>query len=151
VKTALLDTNILLFIIRSSLAGQKLSEHFSSPLLQYISVVNFGEIKSLAFQLNWGKHKIERMYHFLSQTVIIDINYPKVIDAYAEIDAYSKNKLAIKGRFLGKSVTMGKNDLWIAATASVFDLPLLTTDSDFSHLDEKFLKIERMSVTMFRE
>lgn len=29
---------------------------------------------------------------------------------------------------------MGKNDLWIAATALYLDLPLHTTDNDFDHL-----------------
>ncbi len=29
---------------------------------------------------------------------------------------------------------MGKNDLWIAATAKVSGLTLLTTDADFDHL-----------------
>ena len=37
---------------------------------------------------------------------------------------------------------MGKNDLWIAATASHYKLTLLTTDRDFQHLDAAFLKLE---------
>ena len=36
---------------------------------------------------------------------------------------------------------MGKNDLWIAATASVLDLTLLTTDKDFDHLKDVFLDL----------
>ncbi len=35
---------------------------------------------------------------------------------------------------------MGKNDVWIAATASVVEAVLLTTDADFDHLDPRFLK-----------
>ena len=34
---------------------------------------------------------------------------------------------------------MGKNDLWIAAVASVTRFRLLTTDADFDHLDPLFL------------
>jgi len=34
---------------------------------------------------------------------------------------------------------MGKNDLWIAATAHVTGATLLTTDKDFDHLDPQFL------------
>ena len=37
---------------------------------------------------------------------------------------------------------MEKNDLWIAATASVLDASLLTTDSDFEHLHDEFLVVE---------
>ncbi|MEM1326730.1 MAG: PIN domain-containing protein [Bacteroidota bacterium] len=36
---------------------------------------------------------------------------------------------------------MGKNDLWIAATASHYDLKLLTTDKDFLHLEDKFIDL----------
>ncbi len=37
--------------------------------------------------------------------------------------------------------TMGKNDLWIAATAFVYDAALITTDNDFDHLHSVFLTI----------
>ena len=36
---------------------------------------------------------------------------------------------------------MGKNDLWIAATASVYDLELLTMDKDFIHLERRYLRL----------
>ena len=39
---------------------------------------------------------------------------------------------------------MGKNDLWIAATASVLDLELLTTDSDFDHLSGRYIKLRKV-------
>ncbi len=48
-----------------------------------------------------------------------------------------------KATFSAKN--MGKNDLWIAATASVLSATLLTTDNDFSHLQDYFLQIERIN------
>lgn len=39
---------------------------------------------------------------------------------------------------------MGKNDLWIAATASVLGTKLLTTDEDYTHLDGVFLSVEKV-------
>lgn len=36
---------------------------------------------------------------------------------------------------------MGKNDIWIAATALQTKLPLLTTDKDFRFLDESLLQV----------
>ena len=36
---------------------------------------------------------------------------------------------------------MGKNDLWIAATVSVTNATLVTTDKDFNHLDKTYLKL----------
>ncbi|MCB0855324.1 MAG: PIN domain-containing protein, partial [Bacteroidetes bacterium] len=36
---------------------------------------------------------------------------------------------------------MGKNDLWIAASAHALKLRLVTTDKDFSHLKEDFIEL----------
>jgi predicted nucleic acid-binding protein len=36
---------------------------------------------------------------------------------------------------------MGKNDLWIAATSSVLNATLLTTDGDFDHLNGAYLTV----------
>jgi tRNA(fMet)-specific endonuclease VapC len=40
---------------------------------------------------------------------------------------------------------MGKNDLWIAASAHVLQATLMTTDKDFTHLDPQFLQINFIS------
>jgi tRNA(fMet)-specific endonuclease VapC len=42
---------------------------------------------------------------------------------------------------------MGKNDLWIAATASLLNLKLVTTDGDFDHLDSSFLSLHKVLPT----
>jgi predicted nucleic acid-binding protein len=39
---------------------------------------------------------------------------------------------------------MGKNDLWIAATAYSLDIPLLTTDIDFDHLNKTFINVMKI-------
>ena len=38
---------------------------------------------------------------------------------------------------------MGKNDLWIAATAYAMNAQLLTTDGDFDHLDNSFFIVKK--------
>jgi tRNA(fMet)-specific endonuclease VapC len=45
---------------------------------------------------------------------------------------------------------MGKNDLWIAATASVYDMELITTDKDFNHLASKYLKLQRIDLVEYK-
>lgn len=42
--------------------------------------------------------------------------------------------------------SMGKNDLWIAATASILSAKLLTTDNDFDHLDGVYLDLAKIKV-----
>lgn len=41
---------------------------------------------------------------------------------------------------------MGKNDIWIAATASVLGAVLLTTDNDFDHLQDEFLQVDKIEI-----
>jgi predicted nucleic acid-binding protein len=41
---------------------------------------------------------------------------------------------------------MGKNDLYIAATSSVYDLVLITTDNDFNHLSPEYIKLENVNI-----
>lgn len=55
---------------------------------------------------------------------IVPIPYKGILAAYVEIDDYSRRR----GR------VMGKNDVWIAATAKVEQATILTTDRDFDHL-----------------
>ena len=45
---------------------------------------------------------------------------------------------------------MGKNDLWIAATASAFNLKLATTDKDFQHLEQVFVDLVYVNYEKYR-
>jgi predicted nucleic acid-binding protein len=44
---------------------------------------------------------------------------------------------------------MGKNDLWIAATASVYDLEFLTMDKDFIHLEGRYLRLKMVDLAEY--
>lgn len=94
----------------------------------------------------WGKKKIDRIFKFLEDFVVTDINSEAVIKAYGEIDAYSQGKLAHKP--LGNSSrNMGKNDLWIAATGHVTDAKLITSDQDFVHLRGAYIDLAFVDIT----
>jgi tRNA(fMet)-specific endonuclease VapC len=136
-----LNTNILLIYLRDNEQARniekdlKLLEKGNNLLL---SVVSVGEIKSIAIQNKWGKRKIENLISILQDFLITDINTQEIIERYSEINAYSQGKLnEIPVSFSARN--MGKNDLWIAATASVYDIQLITTDKDFDHLEGKYL------------
>lgn len=109
-----------------------------------ISVVTKGELLSLGMQKNWGTKKLSQLNALLRKIVIIDIheNDQALMDAYAKIDAYSQGRL--QELPLGTSSrNMGKNDLWIAATAHVAKATLVTTDTDFDHLRDHFLDLKK--------
>ena len=78
----------------------------------------------------------------LRRIPVVDINTDRIIQRYAEVDAYSQGKDRSKPLPSGMSSrNMGKNDIWIAATASVLNATLVTTDTDFDHLNGVFLNV----------
>ena len=139
----LLDTNIVVHLIRESSLSKELRTDyvlFKAPQRLFVSVVVEGELESLALQNQWGSVKMKELNNYLESLITVDIRINSIIKRYAEIDAYSQGKL--KNRPLNDSArNMGKNDLWIAATASVLNIPLMTTDNDFAHLDKVFLSL----------
>ncbi len=143
-----LDTNIIILYIRDALTKQYIEttyQPFSLPNIPIISVVTLGEIESFARQNNWGQRKLSKLNDFLNELIVTDINSKDVIQRYAEIDTFSQGRMSTKP--LGMSArNMGKNDLWIAATASVTGATLLTTDADFSHLDAHFLELAKIDL-----
>lgn len=96
----------------------------------------------------YGEKRIARLRTFIDALTKFGIDFEEVIHAYAQIDAYSQKKLDPSVPFTARN--MGKNDLWIAATASAFDLVLLTTDQDFAHLAGTYLQLEYVSLEAYR-
>lgn len=94
-------------------------------------------------QRNWGEKRIGEFIESLKRFLIIPVNSYDLFMAYAQMDAFSQGKL--KNKPLPDNLSsrnMGKNDLWIAATAHILNAKLLTTDKDFQHLDTVFISLE---------
>jgi tRNA(fMet)-specific endonuclease VapC len=128
----LLDTNILVHLVRGDAVWARVRATYQ-PLLTgarpMISVVTAGELRSLALQFNWKTEKIDQMEFYLGYFKRVSIDDAEIIRAYSVIDAHTQR--------IGQP--LGKNDVWIAATASVTGSRLLTTDKDFDQLDSIFL------------
>jgi tRNA(fMet)-specific endonuclease VapC len=140
----LLDTNIVIHMVRGKRTYfEKTYDLFNPRNKLFISAVTIGEMRSFAFQRNWGRTKLNDMEMLLNDFFVIEINVQSILNRYAEIDAFSKSKLV--GRpLMTSSRTMGKNDIWIAATASVTNATLLTTDQDFDHLHNEFIQLQKV-------
>lgn len=144
-----IDTNILVHIVRNSTTWESIDmtfEPFNFPKNEtYVSFVSIAEILALSLKLDWKKTKITRLTEFLSKLEIISVSNDiddELIQNYALIDAYSQGKLTTLPLPTGISArNMGKNDIWIAATAHSIEATLLTTDKDFEHLDTIFCKV----------
>lgn len=128
----LLDTGIVIELMKQTALGRFVDRKFglgAGLSRNVISVVTVGEALVAAEMLKWGSERKEELWTLLNQIEWIDINDRMIFEAYALIDVHERRS----GRH------MKKNDLWIAATAHVTEMPLLTTDSDYDYLDPVFL------------
>jgi tRNA(fMet)-specific endonuclease VapC len=143
-----LDTNILIHAIRETPLFNNINKKyglFKAGNQTIISAVSVGELRSFALQNEWGSRRIKAVNTLLSilQTVPVTTN-PIFIEAYAEIDAFSQNKHPSL-KLNNTPRNMGKNDLWIAATATITKSTLISTDTDFSHLNDVFFYWEHIT------
>jgi tRNA(fMet)-specific endonuclease VapC len=143
-----LDTNILIHAIKETPLFNNINKKyglFKAGNQTIISAVSVGELRSFALQNEWGSRRIKAVNTLLSilQTVPVTTN-PIFIEAYAEIDAFSQNKHPSL-KLNNTPRNMGKNDLWIAATATITKSTLISTDTDFSHLNDVFFYWEHIT------
>ncbi|MFK8165180.1 MAG: type II toxin-antitoxin system VapC family toxin [Lewinella sp.] len=138
-----LDTNVLLFYVRDKNTRQFLDEQFgpfSEENESIISIVSVAEIYSLAAKNKWGEVKLKVVERLIDDLVIVEIRYKDLIDNYIDIDTFSNGSNPKRIR-KGSAIKMGKNDLWIAATAVVTGSKLITSDNDFDHLDGEYFEV----------
>lgn len=130
----LLDTDVLLHLVRGKEDGQRLDATYSlrsrdaRPL---ISIVSVGELLTFARRKTWGEAKLARLTELLSELVIVPIRDHAIADQYAQITAFCE----------GNGRTLSDNDRWIAATTAITNAVLLTTDRDFDVLDPTFIRL----------
>ena len=148
-----IDTNVIV----SSIVNPKFEAFFDQTYLQFshhefiVSVVTEGELEALALKRKWGKKKLNQLAAILEKHLIYPIKLNTVIDTYAQIDAYSQGVLENKPLPSGMSArNMGKNDIWIAATAQVVQGTLITTDKDFDHLADVYFPIDLVNIGDFK-
>lgn len=123
----LLDTNVLIHLIRGQNIGRQIASHFGlygDDVELFVCVVSVGEILALGKLWGWDNGRLGMVRYIIDQTTVVDINNQGVLRVYSELDCHSKQN----GR------KMGKNDVWIAAAARLNSLLLLTCDQDFEHL-----------------
>lgn len=148
----LLDSNIIIIYSRDNELARKIEADykiFSGDHRLGISTVSLGEINASIKKLQLGARRKKKIEQILEKINEFAINIEEVIGRYGDIDAFSQGQLAgSKGKFSARN--MGKNDIWIAATASVFNLKLVTTDKDFEHLDGVYIDLEYISMQKYR-
>ena len=145
----LLDTNLLLGFTRKAPWAIRARAEYNlgnRETMVFTSVICRGEILALAEKNGWGSEKRTRLEQVLNG--VLDINRRTISDAYARIDAWTHGKSVTSPQNAPPpkpAVPMKQNDLWIAATAHASGAALLSTDTDFRHLDDIWFKFIHVS------
>jgi tRNA(fMet)-specific endonuclease VapC len=130
-RLLLLDTNILLHLVRENRVGKSIESKFrlqtrsERPL---VSIISLGEILAFVKRRSWGTSKISALEALLQSLIVLEIS-DEVLELYAQIDVVLQRA--------GRPVQ--QNDMWIAATAIASGAHLLTTDKDFDPLYPAYL------------
>ena len=141
----LLDTNILVIYSRKDDLARRMEEELQLLIPDNrlaVSTVTLGELDSLAKQLNFGRRRIDRLNVLLDRMAVASIEVDGLIPLYGIIDAFSQGQVDTEVHAgVPSARNMGKNDVWIATCASYYDMTLVTTDKDFAHLEDEFIKL----------
>jgi tRNA(fMet)-specific endonuclease VapC len=136
-QSYVLDTSVLLNLVRGKELGERIDRSFGLRASLYhhtISIVTHGEIRALAERRSWSLAKRGVLAAALNNLITLNLDNESVIDAYVQIAETCRS--AARGERI-----MGQNDMWIAASALVCGLPLITTDTDFDHLNGRLLRV----------
>ena len=121
----LLDTNILIYWFRGKARSKALAALYDLGDRKdrpWVSVISLGEARSLTRKWDWSPTKVQLLINMLRELPVLDIYHESVIEAYAEIDHFSRKS----------GQPMSQNDLWIAALCVQWGIPLLTRDRHFT-------------------
>jgi predicted nucleic acid-binding protein len=119
----LLDTNVVLHATRQNspvaLAVESQFQLQSSLFRPAICEVTVAEL--WAFAQAWGEKRKELLKKVLADFVVLPIGNPKIHHRWAELYSFARGS--------GLAIQHDHNDVWIAATAQIAGLKLLTTDA----------------------
>ncbi len=116
----LADTNTLIFVLENPAAGKLLLE----GKLLFVPAPVIGELYYGAWKSARVARNLIRLKGFIAQFSPLNCD-DETAEHYGEIKA----ALRRKGRMIPK------NDMWIAAIARQYDLPILTRDHHFNEVE----------------
>ncbi len=141
----LLDTGMLLGFVRGApwaLQARRKFDLGDEETLVFTSVICQGELLALAEKNGWGKGKRTKLEEVLDSFPTLDISRKSILRTYALIDAWTHGKPVVSPIQTPPpkpAVPMTQNDIWIAATAHASQATLLSTDTGFDHLNNRWI------------
>lgn len=133
-----LDTNVLVYLGRRGPVAEWMERTWrlvSRPRRCVVSRVSHAEIAVFVTVNGWGDRKQAILGKLLDAVITVEITAPGVQDAYVALDVASRQHKP-------NAITMGKHDLWIAATAKAVNGVLVSHDVGFTHLTPAHVRLE---------
>ena len=121
----LLDTSVIIHAFRKDNAIVPQLDELTEV---FVPVIAIGELLYGAYKASIPIRNIEQIFSFLENCTIAALD-KKAATHYGKIKAELHQK--------GKPIP--ENDIWIAAIAQRYNLPLFTTDSHFKEIDSLIL------------
>ena len=119
----LLDTNVVLFATRqNSPSAAAIEQQFglrASPFRPAICEVTVAEL--LAFAEAWGPTRRKLLDEVIAELLVLPISRPEIHAQWAKVKSYAREN--------GLAIQQDHNDIWIAATAKVAGLTVISSDA----------------------
>lgn len=115
-SNAVVDTDVVSFVFKNHPFGSL----YDADLAGHVALVSFmtiAELERWALQHRWGNERIQRLRSFLRRFTVVPSS-PDLCLKWAEV--------MVTARSAGRRIESA--DAWIAATALLYDAPLLTNN-----------------------
>lgn len=117
----LLDTNVVIDLFKGEPSVLSVLEQREQI---YIAAAVLGELYLGAYRSGNLQKKLQEIKSFLLACTVLFID-----------EGTSENYAVIKAALLNKGKPIPENDIWIAATAMQYNLPIYTIDKHFSEIE----------------
>jgi len=117
-RTIIVDTDVVSFIFKRDTRGDLYASHLDASL-GLISFMTIAELDLWAVSRNWGVKRKAELTDFLQRFAVIESSR-QLCQAWADV--------CYQVRQSGRKIQTA--DAWIAATALLYDVPLVTHNAD---------------------
>lgn len=120
--SVVVDSNVVVYTILKTPEAARFRPHLEGKLV-LISFQSVAELQFIACRRNWGPRRLEELRSMLESMVIID---------------NTADMTELWGALMCEQATSGRPiavpDAWVATTAILAGVPLVTNDRDFDYI-----------------
>jgi tRNA(fMet)-specific endonuclease VapC len=109
-----IDTDVLSFLYKRDTRAKLYEPHLNDPPF-IVSFMSLAELRRWTLERNWGESRRQALEGYLTRYLILHSD-----DQMCERWARAINSARLRGRPIGAA------DAWVAATALLLDIPLVT-------------------------